>query len=397
MQFEDIIGQEEVKRILISEADKGRLPHTLLLTGPEGCGKMPIALALAKYLCCAGKVIAGQVSDGGTLFNDESPTINNQKPKVCGTCISCRQWEQLIHPDVHFLFPIVASKARKKECCDDWMPAWREMVLNNPYFTYADWIQQMEVENSQPVIYTRESDIIQKKLSFKSVQGGWRIVIIWLPEKMQEAGANKMLKLLEEPPTQTLFLLVSEEPQKILGTIRSRAQHISMTRLKNEEISQAIHQRMGIAITESDLVAQMANGSYSKALAMITSGDATSELFQQFTSLMRLAWSRKVKEMKAWSEELADMGREHQKDFLQYAQRMIRESFTANLHHPELNYMNMEEQQFTSRFAPFISERNVLGIMNELQEAQIHIEQNVNAKMVFFDLILQLTVLIKNH
>ena len=377
MRFEEIIGQEEVKRILISEADEGRLPHALLLTGPEGCGKMPMALAVARYLCCMAKPAVGR--------------------ETCGTCISCRQWEQLIHPDVHFLFPIVANKARKKENCDDWMPAWRELLLKNPYFTYTDWIQQMEVENSQPVIYTRESDNIQRKLSLKSVQGGWRIVIIWLPEKMQEAGANKMLKLLEEPPALTAFLLVSEEPQKIIGTILSRVQRINMARLKDEEISEALHQRMGIDEEESKLVAHIANGSYSRALATITTGEESSTLFQQFTLLMRLAWSRKVKEMKAWSDEMADLGREHQKDFLQYAQRMIRESFTANLHLAELNYMNAEEQQFTSRFAPFVNERNALGIMNELQEAQIHIEQNVNAKMVFFDLILQLTVLIKNH
>ena len=377
MDFKAVIGQEEVKRTLISEADGGRLPHALMLTGPEGCGKMPMALALARYLCCMAKSAEGQ--------------------DACGTCLSCRQWEQLIHPDVHFVFPIVANKARKKENCDDWIPAWREMLLNNLYFTYTDWIQQMEVENSQPVIYTRESDNIQRKLSLKSVQGGWRIVIIWLPEKMQEPGANKMLKLLEEPPAQTMFLLVSEEPQKVLGTILSRVQRINMPRLKDEEISQALHLRLGIETEESMMVARMANGSYSKALETISSGDGSSELFQQFTSLMRLAWSRKVKEMKAWSEEMADWGRERQKDFLLYAQRMIRESFTANLHRAELNYMNREEQQFTSRFAPFVSERNAMGIMNELQEAQVHIEQNVNAKMVFFDLILQLTVLIKNH
>ena len=232
MRFEDVIGQEEVKRILMSEADGGRLPHALLLTGPEGCGKMPMALALAQYLCCTRKGITdGQVS----MFDEPSAGSDS----ACGTCISCRQWEQLAHPDVHFMFPIIANKARKKEICDDWMPAWREMLLKNPYFTYTDWIQQMEVENSQPVIYSRESDVIQRKLSLKSVQGGWRIVIIWLPEKMQEACANKMLKLLEEPPMQTAFILVSEEPLKMLGTILSRVQRINMPRLKDEEISEA--------------------------------------------------------------------------------------------------------------------------------------------------------------
>lgn len=390
MKFEDIIGQEEVKNILMSEADRGRLPHALLLTGPEGCGKMPMALALAQYLCCTGK----HNTNGQSSMFDEPSTGSNS---VCGACISCRQWEQLAHPDVHFIFPIVANKVRKKEVCDDWMSAWRDMLLRNPYFTYTDWLQQMEVENSQPIIYSRESDIIQRKLNLKSVQGGWRIVIIWLPEKMKEDGANKMLKLLEEPPTQTIFILVSEEPQKMLGTILSRVQRIRMPRLKDEEISMAIHQRMGIKLEDIQPIVHLANGNYSKALEAVTVDNSTSALFQSFTSLMRLAWSRKVKEMKAWSDEMSESGRERQKDFLQYAQRMIRESFTANLHRPELNYMNMEEQQFTSKFAQFVSEKNAMGIMKELQEAQIHIEQNVNAKMVFFDLILQLTVLIKNH
>ncbi|MCR4764828.1 MAG: DNA polymerase III subunit [Bacteroidaceae bacterium] len=392
MQFEDIVGQEEVKRVLLSEADEGRLPHALLLTGPEGCGKMPMALALAQYLCCTEK---GGSHDTSSLFATPSTTDNGQT--ACGTCMSCKQWAQLTHPDVHFIFPMVANKARKKEICDDWISTWREMLLSNPYFTYADWQQRMEVDNSQPVIYARESDVIQKKLSLKSVQGGWRIVIIWLPEKMIEAGANKMLKLLEEPPVQTLFLLVSEEPQKILGTILSRVQHISMSRLQDEDIAQAIHERMNIDLNKCLVIAHMANGNYAKALQMITVGEGTSAMFQQFTTLMRLAWSRKVKDMKVWSEELADMGRESQKDFLLYAQRMIRESFMANFHRPEMNYMTTEEQQFTQKFAPFVSEKNAMDIMSELQEAQLHIEQNVNAKMVFFDLILQLTVLIKNH
>ena len=369
MGFEDIIGQEEIKQRLIGEADAGRLPHALLLTGPEGCGKMPMALALAKHLSCKG-------------------TMGN---------ISSRQWEQLIHPDVHFIFPYLSNKARKKESCDDWMPTWREMVKRNLYFSYSDWMKQMEVENSQPTIYARESDIIQRKLSLKSMQGGWRIVIIWLPEKMQEAGANKMLKLLEEPPAQTLFLLISEEPQKILGTIISRAQRINMPRLTDEEISEAIQQHMGLDAQESHAIAHMANGNYIKALEAMMSGNDNDELFTLFTQLMRLAWSRKVKEMKAWSEEMASMGRERQKDFLQYTGRMIRESFTANLHRPELNYMDTQEQQFTSKFAPFVSERNAMRIMEEIEEAEVHIEQNVNARMVFFDLILQLTVLIKNH
>ena len=372
--MQELIGQEAIKQRLFEEADSGRLPHALLLTGVEGCGKLPMALTLAHYLCCEAPV-------GG---------------KPCGKCVSCKQWELLSHPDVHFVFPILSSKTRKRETCDDWIFVWRGMLQKHTYFSYADWVKEMEVDNSQPAIYTRESDILQKKLSLKSVQGGWKIVIIWLPEKMQEAGANKMLKLLEEPPQKALFLLVSEEPQKLLGTIISRTQRIEMPRLSEAEISSALQQQ-GIDPEESLLVAHMACGSYIKAMETVKAGDQAAEMLQLFSSMMRLAWSRKVKEMKAWSEEMANMGRERQKDFLQYAQRLIRESFTANLHHPEMNYMDKQEAQFAVKFAPFITERNVLGIVQELQEAEVHVEQNVNAKMVFFDLILQLTVLIKNH
>ena len=372
--MQELIGQEVIKQRLIDEANTGRLPHAILLTGVEGCGKLPMALTLARYLCCEAPV------DG----------------KPCGKCISCKQWELLSHPDVHFVFPIMANKARKRETCDDWIFVWRGMLQKSTYFSNADWVNEMEVENSQPVIYTRESDILQKKLSLKSVQGGWKIVIIWLPEKMKEDGANKILKLLEEPPQKTLFLLVSEEPQQILGTILSRTQRIEMPRLSEEEISKALQQQ-GIDVNESLYVAHMACGSYIKAMETVKAGDQAAEMLQLFASMMRLAWMRKVKEMKAWSEDMASMGRERQKDFLQYAQRMIRESFTANLKHPEMNYMDRQEEQFAVKFAPFITERNVLGIMQELQEAEEHVEQNVNAKMVFFDLILQLTVLIKNH
>ena len=368
MKIEDIIGQKAVKERLIAEADNGRLPHVLLFTGPEGCGKMPMALALARYLCCAN-----------------------------GDTRALKQWESLTHPDVHFVFPIVANKKLKKEVCDDLLPLWRTMLLENPYFSFADWLEKLEVENSQPTIYSRESDVLQRKLGMKPAEGQWRIVIIWLPEKMQEEGANKLLKILEEPPRQTLFLLVSEEPQKLLTTVISRTQQVAMPRLEDEDISLALQERMGINADDAKNIAHLAAGNYIRALkTILTNGDSTGML-GHFTSMMRLAWSRKVKDMKAWSDEMAAMGRERQKAFLLYAARMIRENFTANLHRPELNYMTVQEQQFSVRFAPFISERNAMGIMDELQEASVHIEQNVNAKMVFFDLMLQLTVLIKNH
>ena len=390
MQFENIIGQEEVKRILISEADEGRLPHALLLTGPEGCGKMPMALALAKYLCCMGR---HQVDAQASMLGKQPEAHKT----ACGTCTSCRQWEQLIHPDVHFIFPIVASKTRKKENCDDWITLWRDMLLRNPYFTYADWIQQMEVENSQPVIYTRESDAIQRKLSLKSVQGGWRIVIIWLPEKMQEAGANKMLKLLEEPPAHTYFILVSVHPDQLLQTIRSRVQTIVVPPLSEKEIATALEERNKILPAMAKEIAHTSHGDMAAAMKTINDNSDNETYFELFVRLMRLSYMRKVKEMRMWSEEVSKLGRERIRRFLAYCQHMIRENFIYNFHRPELNYMSGAESEFAVKFAPFINENNVIGIMNELSLCDRDIGQNANAKIVMFDFSLKMIVLIKNR
>lgn len=371
--FSDIIGQEEAKQRLLQEVAEGRIAHALLFTGPEGSGKLPMALAYARYLTC------------------QHPTPTD----ACGTCPSCAKWEKLIHPDVHFVFPIVAKKAQKKEVCDDYLPAWRKLLSAGSYFSLSQWLDEMDAENSQAIIYARESDEMLRKLSLKSSQGGYKVVLMWLPEKMNEVCANKLLKLLEEPPAQTVFLLVSEAPEQLLATILSRTQRFHLPRLDESVIAQTLQSRFGVLPEESRNLAHIANGSMIQALAAIQLNQDATLFFDHFVSLMRLAYQRKIREMKYWSEELASMGRERQKNFLNYCQRLVRENFIFNLRRPEMNYMTATEQQFAQKFAPFINERNVFGMMEELSLAQIHIEQNVNPRMVFFDFALKMIMLLK--
>lgn len=371
--FRDVIGQEAAKQRLLQEAGEGRIPHAQLFCGPEGAGKLPLALAYAKYLCCTNPGPEG----------------------ACGTCPSCVKWNKLVHPDVHFMFPIVKSAKGKKEVCDDYLADWRHLLMNNPYFALPHWLSAMGAENGQALIYARESDEITRKLSLKSVEGGYKITIIWLPEKMHEACANKLLKLLEEPPEKTFFLLVSEVPEQLLSTILSRTQRFSVPRIAEADIALALRDKYAVQSADADAIAHMANGSFVKALETISLNEENQLFFDLFVSLMRLAWQRKIRELKQWSEQVAGLGRERQKNFLDYCQRMIRENFIYNLHQPEMNYLTRPEENFAIRFAPFVNERNVVGIMEELSEAQLHIVQNVNPRMVFFDFALKMIMLLK--
>ena len=330
MTFDQIIGQEAAKNRLLTEWEQGRVPHALMLTGPEGCGALPLAVAFAQ--------------------------------KVLGNTVMA---EQLRHPDLHFAFPIYKKYGSQKPTyCDDFIAEWRNLCLGQPYFGMAEWMAACGADNQQLVIYGDESDAITRKLSMKSSQGGYKVVIIWLAEKMNDTCANKLLKLLEEPPVQTLFMLVSEQPDKVLQTIRSRTQIIELTPLQERTIEHA----------------------------------DTPLFFDLFVMLMRLSYARKVKEMKQWADRMAGLGRERQKSFFLYAQQMLRENFIYNFHRQEeLNSMSADEAQFAVKFAPFINERNVIGMMDELTLAQRDIEANVNAKIVFFDFALKMIVLIKNR
>lgn len=376
MYFADIIGLEAVKEQLRRFVDENRLAHALLITGAHGNGKLPIAVALAHYLLCK----------------------RHNNGEACGTCPTCVKINKLIHSDLHFVFPVLKkSGSDKAPISDDYIAEWRELFLQNPYFTYADWLAKMGVENQQPMIYERESGEILHKLSLQSREGGWKIVIIWLPEKMKEVCSNKLLKIIEEPPKDTLFMLVSEEPEAIIPTILSRTQRVEIPRLSDSEISSALSERYGLTYADAAVVARQSNGNWEKAeeqLRVDTDKEIYLDLFMQ---LMRIAYARNIREMKRWSEQVAAMGRERQKKLLDYCQRMIRENFIMNFKYDEMLCMSAAEREFSKRFSPFVNERNIFGIVEELSEAQRHIEHNVNAKMVFFDMSLRMIVWIKNR
>ena len=373
MYFKDIIGQEEVKERLRQSARAGIVPHAQLFTEQSGSGAFPLALAYARYLNCTHRTDTDS----------------------CGHCPSCLKYDELAHPDLHFVFPIVAKKDKKKEICDDYLPEWRGFLKEHPYFNLDDWLDCMEAGNSQALIYSKESDEIIHKLSLKIYEANYRVLIVWLPEKLHPTCANKLLKMIEEPPMNTVILMISETPDLILGTIQSRTQRVHIRPIESEAIANAMVTRFGLSGDDAKHVAHLSSGSMIKAIEAISLGEENKFFLEQFKSMMRNSWSRNVKGMKALAEVMAGLGRERQKNFLAYCQHLIRENFVYRFRSEELTYMNREEAGFSVKFSPYVNERNVIDLMDELAKAERHIAQNVSAKMVFFDLSLRITVLIR--
>ena len=374
MTFNDIIGQEEVKQHLIRLLKENKLPHAIMFCGPKGAGKLPLALAYAQMLLCQ----------------------NPNEEGACGTCSDCQMSSLWTHPDLHFSFPIYKGKSSDKPVSDDFVQEWRDQIMSTPYFDIEDWLEDIGAENQQITIYVQESDNLQRKLALKSSQGGRKVVIIWLPERMNEQTGNKLLKLIEEPPVGTHFLLVSQEPDLVLGTIQSRVQRINVPALPEEVISQALQERHSMQKDDADLLAHIAQGSYTEAQKRMEHDSEQQMFFELFKQLMRDSYARRIKEMQQWSLTVAELGRERQKRMLDYFQQQLRENYIYNFYKPQINYLGREEEAFSTRFAPFINERNVVGIMNELSDAGRDIAQNVSARMVFFDLSLKMIVLLKN-
>ncbi len=373
MNFDDIIGQENIKAQLRRQLASGNVAHAQLFAGPEGCGKLPMAIAFATALLC------------------QQPTGTDP----CGTCLNCRMAHDFTHPDLHFVFPCFKQKGQSGELvCDQYLKEWRAQLHDTPYFDRLQWLKRIGVENQQSIIGVAESENIVRKLSLVSSQGGRKVVIIWLPEQMNTEAANKLLKILEEPPLGTVFLLVSDQPERLLPTILSRTQRTDFLPLAYEEIVAELENRRGLQHDDAAYVAHAAQGNFIKALQQICVDEDAEMFFDLFVLLMRLAWGRKTKDIYQWTEQVAGWGRERQKKFLEYSQRLVRENFIYNFHRPELNYMTRKEAEFSVRFARFINEANVIPIMEELSAAQRDIEQNVNPRMVFFDFALKLIVLL---
>ena len=372
MKFSEVIGQKEVQERLVQMVKEDRLPHAMMLCGPAGSGKMALAVAFGCYLL--------GLKDNKDVDQPEHPML-----------------AKLEHPDLHFPYPTIklpSMSSDHKPVSDDFAHEWHDLMMQGPYFTLDQWLTAVGAENQQAIITAGESDELVRKLSLKSSQGGYKVSIIWLPERMNIECANKLLKLIEEPPTQTVFLMVCEEPDKLLETIRSRVQRIDVKKIDNETIRQALVERRGISDDAAQRISRLANGSWLKAMEALQAGTENEQFLDMFMMLMRLAYQRRVRELRKWSETMAGFGREKQKRFLQFFLRMLRENFMYNFQQQELVYMTQEEEDFAKNFARFINEANILQLYDLTNLAIRDIGQNANAKIVFFDFALKMIVLL---
>lgn len=350
MLFKDITGQQAAAQQLRDAIDNDRMPHALLISGREGSGALTLALTAAQYILCENHTPDGE---------------------PCERCPHCLQIHKLQHPDLHFAFPVVNRKGQSGDDSAvslDYIAEWRDILLRRPDMTYTDWVKFISDEGKNAQIYKAEASSIIRILSTKPYESDKRVMIIWLPEKINETASNKLLKIIEEPYPKTFFLLVSNDPDRVLGTILSRCQRLNIPPLDPCWMQPRIEP------------------------------DERQYFFDKFCAMMRLSYMRRIFDMRDWSVEMAGLGRQRQQDFLQYAQSMIRENFILNVSMPEgqsVNYMDDQEAQFSSRFHLYVNHRNVEGIMNELAQAEKDIAQNGAAKIIFFDLSLKLIMLLK--
>lgn len=362
MFFRDVIGQNSVKQRLIHSVHENRISHAQLFFGPEGCGTLPLAMAYARYVHCT----------------------NRSENDSCGTCPSCQKYDKLVHPDLHLVYPIALSKELRVSTTV--IKEFREAFLANPYLTLNDWFGKLEAENKQPVIATEESGEILKKLSLTTFEGEFKIMIIWMAEKMNLAAANKLLKILEEPPDKTLFLLVTEQEDQLLRTIVSRTQLVKMSRIPDDELRDAIKERFSLSDEEATRIGFQADGNFSAATELIRKDEQAVFNLQVFQKWMRACLRFNAQTVVETVDEFGAAGRERQKQFLAYALEMVRESLLVNYGDDTLVRIAGEEKNFIVKFAPFVHAANAYRFMNEINLALQHIERNGSAKIIFMDL-----------
>jgi DNA polymerase-3 subunit delta' len=370
MFFRDIIGQAEIKQRLVSSVSSNRISHAQLIFGPEGCGSLPIAAAYARYIHCT----------------------NRGADDSCGECPSCQKYNKLVHPDLHFVFPIALSKDLRVS--SNVIAEWREAFLDNPYLTLDEWFSKLEAENKQATIGQEESGEILKKLSLTTFEGEYKIMIIWMPEKMNLVASNKLLKILEEPPAKTLFLLVTESEDQLLRTIVSRTQLVRMRKITDEELREALVKRHELASADAEKIAFQADGNYAFARSLLERSEQAEYNLATFQKLMRSSLKFDPAKVLAVVDDLAGIGRERQKQFFSYSLDLIRECLLLGYGDKSMVRMAGEELDFIQKFSKFIHAANGEKIIEELNLAMKHIERNGSAKIILLDLAFRLNELI---
>jgi DNA polymerase III subunit delta' len=375
MKFSQVAGHKEIIGKLIRSVHEERVSHAQLFAGPEGCGNLALALAYATYISCE----------------------NRTDHDSCGVCKSCVKYGKLIHPDLHFVFPVVKGKKATDPVSDNYIEEWREFVKKSPYFTLNSWLDSIEVGNAQGMIFASEASEIIKKLSLKTFESDFKIMIIWLPEKMHQSSSNKLLKMIEEPPEKTLFLLVSEEPGKVISTILSRCQLVKIRSFNDLEIEKYLLNRFNLSGEKAADISRVSNGNITRAIELCENEDSSLINLNHFKSLMRFAWKRDIISLISWSEEIAPTGREAQKNFITFSLRLFRENLMLSLDQLKNNlvFLTGEEADFSGKFHPFINRDNICQLTEEFNLAHSHIEANGNPKIIFLDLALKVARLIK--
>lgn len=398
MQFGDIIGQKAVKEKLVQLVQQNRLSHALLFLGKEGSGALSLALAFAQYIVCE-KVNGKQQKKEPSIFGDPEPQTTNLKPQTlndsCGECSACTKAQQLIHPDIHFSYPVVTRKSGDKPICTDYIKEWREFISLHPYGNVYDWLQFIEAENKQGNITANECNDINRKLNLKSFESEYKILIMWMPEFLGKEG-NKLLKLIEEPPANTLFIFVAENEDAILPTILSRTQLVKVPALMDMDVEAALELRAGIPIARASQVAAVAEGNYREALLLLqhAEDDWQALLREWLNAILKTGPVAQLK----WIEEVAKTGREKQKQFLQYFLHLLEQAIRLRvIAEPGAGQQQTAETDFALRLNKLCSISQQEAIINELSRAIYYVERNANPKMLFHALSIRLYHIISNN
>lgn len=374
MIFNDIPGNKKVKKQLIDAFNNNRISHAQLFFGNSGSAKLALAFAYARYLNCTN------------ISNSDS----------CGSCSSCLKYNTLSHPDLHLIFPVLKVGGSKIAISDNFIKKWKEFALKNPYNSLNNWIDSFGTDNKtgkQGVIYKDEATVIHNKLALKSFEAKYRVVLIWMPERMNLELSNKLLKLFEEPPKGTVFLLVSERPGMLLPTINSRLQRVKIKDFTSQEIEGYFNQ--GMSSEKAQQLKNLTNSDLGKIINLQKENNDVLDFFGEFSSWMRFIYKVDVAAISSWTEKIASAGRNYQRLFLSYAIKMIRECLILSFANKSLLRTNEKEHSFICNFAPFIHEENSVLIVEEVEQAIKEINRNANAKILFFDLSLQMVKFIK--
>jgi len=358
MLFNDVVGHGSLKKNFIQEVQDDRVSHAQLFLGKTGFGSFPLAMAFVQYLLCD----------------------NRTETDSCGECAKCNNVAKMQHPDVHFSFPTVQAEAKTS---DEQFTLWRDMILENPYASLNQWINVSDPKGRKPIISKHQSEQIVKKLSLKSFEGKHKISLIWMADEMNTVCANKLLKIIEEPPKDTVFILIAESQEKVLPTILSRTQLVKVKQLDDQTILQALKEKKGVTGEIAKSIVSRSEGSLSNAFEMISSQGSESLNRERFIELMRVCYKKQVLPMMSWAEEMAKLGREDQKHFLRYSLYMVRQSLMKNYTEDKLLRASPEEVDFLSKFSRFITGNNVLDFTSLFNDSHYNVERNAHAKMLF--------------